>query len=80
MAALGQSEKIILEKVPLTHNQAKTIISEDTEMEGSFMLSRVKRLQKESDPCTEDTSRSFTSCVKVLLLKIKMDFHTTNNN
>jgi len=53
MAALGQSEKIILEK--------------DTEMEGSFMLSRVRRLHKGSAPCTEETSTSLTSCIKKYL-------------
>ena len=39
-------------------------------MEGSFMLSRVKRLDKDSAPCTEDTTTSLTSCIKVFLLTI----------
>ena len=49
-----------------------TAISEDTEMEGSFMLSRVRRLHKGSAPCTEETSTSLTSCIKVFLLTILM--------
>jgi len=55
MAALGQSEKIILEK--------------DTEMEGSFMLSRVQRLNKASAPCTVDPKTSLTSCLKQYVIR-----------
>ena len=34
-------------------------------MEGSFILTRVKRLNKNSASCTEDTKTSLTSCLKV---------------
>ena len=41
-------------------------MTQDTEMEGSFMLSRVQRLNKASAPCTVDPKTSLTSCLKVL--------------
>ena len=42
------------------------MMAQDTEMEGSFMLSRVQRLNKASAPCTVDPKTSLTSCLKVL--------------
>ena len=57
-------------------------ISQDTEMEGSFMLSRVQRLNKASAPCTVDPKTSLTSCLKVIQSNLRcswsilhVDFH-----
>ena len=48
-------------------------MAQDTEMEGSFMLSRVQRLNKASAPCTVDPKTSLTSCLKVLLVNVHGD-------
>ena len=44
-------------------------------MEGSFTLSRVKRLAKDSASCSQDTTTSLTSCLKVLIWTIMMTFN-----
>ena len=64
MAAIGQSRKVLIETVA---GEQRSQCAQDTEVEGAFTLTRVTRLNKESSPCSEDSSpsSSLTSCLQV---------------